>query len=424
MLKLDLSNAYRIVPVHPDDQPLLATNWNGDTFLDRALPFGLRSAPKIFNAVADMITWVLHCEGVRYILHYLDDFLILGPPGSTTAASMRPLVETTLTRVGVPIAHHKTEGPTTVITFLGIQIDSNTFQLSLPLEKIQRLQDLLRQWTRRRSCTKKELQSLLGHLSHAATVIRPGRIFLRNLFSLLSHVQNPCHFVRLNVASRSDLAWWKCLLHHWNGRSFFPPVSPSCHIYSDASGSFGCGAYSAELSSWFQLQWPQAWVGTGIAPKELVPIVLAAALWGPGWSGGHVCFHCDNDAVVTVIKRRHAQHPLLTELLRCLFFYASIFHFHFSASHIAGIHNTVADAISRNHLTLLSSLIPQATQAFIPPTVSQFLLALPEWGSRNWTEQFIRSLPRASLRRHPIATCQASAATYLSAPCSTNLPSH
>ena len=33
LVKLDLSNAYYIIPVHPDDQPLLAVNWNGDTFM-------------------------------------------------------------------------------------------------------------------------------------------------------------------------------------------------------------------------------------------------------------------------------------------------------------------------------------------------------------------------------------------------------
>ena len=67
LIKIDLKNAYRIVPIHPDDQHLLAISWNGGTYIDRALPFGLRSAPKIFTAVADAIAWALHCAGVEYI---------------------------------------------------------------------------------------------------------------------------------------------------------------------------------------------------------------------------------------------------------------------------------------------------------------------------------------------------------------------
>ena len=396
LIKLDLSNAYRIVPVHPDDQPLLGLSWQGNTYMDRALPFGLRSAPKIFNAVADFLAWALHCEGVLLLIHYLDDFLIFGPPGTKIASTARWLVEALLRDFGAPIAEHKTEGPSTCITFLGIIIDTVLFQLRLPSEKVDRLQHLLSHWEKKRCCTRKELESLLGYLSHAATVVCPGRIFLRNLFSLLSRVSHPSHFICLNMATRADLAWWQCLLHHWNGLSFFPPSAPSCHVYSDGSGSFGCGTFLSNSDLWFQLQWPPPWDNTGISAKELVPIIVAAALWGHLWLGKHVCFYSDNEAVVTTIQRRSAKHPLLTQLMRCLFFYASVFQFHFSASHIPGVFNTTADAISRNNHELLPSLLPQASQQVtVPQSVSGFLLALPDWGSPNWTTLFLHSLPRA-----------------------------
>lgn len=48
LVKIDLK-----VLVHPDDQHLLAIIWGGHTYVDRALPFGMRSAPKIFSPVAD-----------------------------------------------------------------------------------------------------------------------------------------------------------------------------------------------------------------------------------------------------------------------------------------------------------------------------------------------------------------------------------
>ena len=59
LVKLDLTNAYCIVPVHPDDQPLLGISWQGRVYINQALPFGLRLAPKIFNAVADFLAWIL-----------------------------------------------------------------------------------------------------------------------------------------------------------------------------------------------------------------------------------------------------------------------------------------------------------------------------------------------------------------------------
>jgi hypothetical protein len=85
LVKLDLKSAYRIVPIHPEDHHLMAVSWRGRTYVDHALPFGLRSAPKIFSAVADTISWALNCAGIRHQLHYLDDFLLLGTPGTNEA---------------------------------------------------------------------------------------------------------------------------------------------------------------------------------------------------------------------------------------------------------------------------------------------------------------------------------------------------
>ena len=175
---------------------------------------------------------------------------------------------------------------------------------------------------------------------------------------------------------------------------FLSPADPSFHLYSDASGSFGCGAYSPELSLWFKLPWLQSWVAVGITAKELVPIVVAAAIWGLHWSGCHVCFHCDNDVVVIVIQNRNAHESLLVQLLRCLFFYASRFQFHFSASHIPGAHNVIADAISRDNISLLFSLVPQAQQTSMPAQVQAFLLSPPDWGSPDWITRFRHSLPK------------------------------
>ena len=55
LAKVDIRNAYRNIPVHPDDRWLLGLSWKGDIFIDTVLPFGLRSAPKIFNSVADAL---------------------------------------------------------------------------------------------------------------------------------------------------------------------------------------------------------------------------------------------------------------------------------------------------------------------------------------------------------------------------------
>ena len=136
---------------------------------------------------------------------------------------------------------------------LGIIIDTEAFELQLPADKLHRLQALLSSWCARKSCTKKELESLLGHLSHAATVVCPGRTFLHQLFSLLHLTKAPHHFVCLGAGARADLVWWKCFLQSWSGSSFFPLPNPSHNVYSDASGTYGCGAV-VDIFGYFQLQ--------------------------------------------------------------------------------------------------------------------------------------------------------------------------
>jgi len=65
-----------MVPIHLEDQHLLAVKWRGMVFIDKHLPIGLRSTPKIFTTVADALQWIPKHEGkVVNSLHYLDDFI-------------------------------------------------------------------------------------------------------------------------------------------------------------------------------------------------------------------------------------------------------------------------------------------------------------------------------------------------------------
>lgn len=127
--------------------------------------------------------------------------------------------------------------------------------------------------------------------------------------------------VRLNAQCKADISWWSIFLDDWNGVAFFPSSSPGPVMVSDASGSWGCGAFVKGSLRWFQLQWPQAWQAVNIASKELLPIVVGAAIWGPTWSGTQMLFLSDNMAVVQALTARSAHDHRLGHLLRCLVFF-------------------------------------------------------------------------------------------------------
>ena len=178
LAKIDLHQAYRMVPVHANDHLLLGIQWQNETFVDTALPFGLRSSPQNFSAFADALAWILHSRGVAWQLHYLDDFLFMGPPTDKSCTKALEVALDMCRELGVPAAAHKTEGPATQLRFLGIQVDTLTMTLSLPGDKLTHIMDLVVSWRGKKTASKREMQSLIGHLSHAAMVVLSGHTFL------------------------------------------------------------------------------------------------------------------------------------------------------------------------------------------------------------------------------------------------------
>lgn len=215
-------------------------------------------------------------RGVAWALQYLDDFIIFGKP--LTRECQGALDTGLQTCADLGWETHKIEGPSTCSVFLGIEIDSVESQLRLPLDKLHALRSELVKWRRRRACSKRKLLSLIGHLGHAAKVVRPGRTSLRRLIDLSTSATELHHHIRLNASTRADIAWWWSFGKEWNGVSLLTSPPPSCSMFSDASGGWGCGG--SWSSHWFQLQWPQEWLPLNIAVKELLPIVLGAATWG------------------------------------------------------------------------------------------------------------------------------------------------
>lgn len=394
LAKIDIESAYRLVPVHPQDRPLQAMLWRGQIYIDPMLPFGLRSAPKIFNAIADTFQWYLQQQGIRYVFHYLDDFIVLGAPGTQECDKAMTVLNDACSFLGVPVAEHKREGPSTCLTFLGIEVDTEQSQLRLPQDKLQRLISLLEAWGDRKTCSRKELESLVGLLNHACKVVRSGRAFLRRMIDLLHavpmHRLRP-HPIRLNREFRSDLAWWRCFISKWNGVSFLAPPRhlPAKEMASDASGTWGCGAWHG--TRWFQVRWGAVSVELPIMTKELLPIILACELWGPQWEGHCIQCHCDNQAVVACLRSRTSKNPHCLHMLRVLAFVEALYQFHLQPTYITTKANYLADDLSRNNAASFLLKVPRVKRE--PDTPSTELLELlldptVDWVSPRWFRQF------------------------------------
>ena len=123
---------------------------------------------------------------------------------------------------------------------------------------------------------------------------------MRRAISLLSTAQQQHHHIRLNTGFRSDMAWWSYFAKNWNGSSLVIPQNATEHtITSDASGAWGCGAWHET-----QIPWDESTQSLQIAIKEMIPIIVAACIWGHKWSRSKVIARCDNMAV---LKSRYSK---------------------------------------------------------------------------------------------------------------------
>ena len=173
------------------------------------------------------------------MIHYLDDYLILDKPNIPICHRHVVTSLSTCRNLGVPAAHDKLEGPSTTITFLGLELDSVSREIRLPMDKLVSLLDQLDHWPMGHKTTKRKLLSLIGVLSFAAKAVPAGRLFLLRLITLSTKVYELHHHIRGTRA--------RTFLPSWNGRSSFIDArtitATELQLYTDASGKLGCGAY-------------------------------------------------------------------------------------------------------------------------------------------------------------------------------------
>ena len=282
MAKVDLKSAFRMVPVRRQDWELLGMKWKEAYYIDTCLPFGLRSAPYLFNQFAEALQWILqHNYGLQWLIHYLDDYLIVGAPDSHSCGEHLQCFLRVCMHLGFPVAMDKVDGPATVLSFLGLELDSVLQQIHLPPGKLREILEELTKWQSRSKTTKRKLLSLIGKLAFAARAVPAGKLFIRRLITLSMKAKRLHHRIRLNSDAQADIAWWQEFLPTWNGTAQFVDQQPTdaadLELYTDASGTHGCGAYFQ--GEWFHHDWQphqQLSEHVSIQWQELFAIVAAA----------------------------------------------------------------------------------------------------------------------------------------------------
>ncbi len=312
------------MPIHPDFWHLFGVHWNGAYYFAVRLIFGCKSSPKIFNTLSDALCWLLiNTYKLPYVIHLLDDFLIVSPPSSPPCHGPHTLTKA-FYELGVPLSEEKTSGPGTSVEFLGIYLDSISFQASLPPEKLQRISLLLSNYLLTDRCTKHQLLALLGHLNYAIRIIPQAKSFLSILLNKAAAVPSLHDRVILDDGCKMEMHMWLHFLSSWNGISFFYndfiTQPEDIQLFTDAAPSIGFGGYYG--GKWFSSAWPPEFsflnpesLSPSSALYKLYPIIIAAILWGHEWSRKSILFQ-PNFYQTSLMKNKS---PELRESCRLLY---------------------------------------------------------------------------------------------------------
>ena len=255
IFKRDLKRAYRQIPIDPGDVNLVGFHWRNHIFVDRVLSMGLRSSAHICQRVTSAIIYMMKQSG-HILLNYLDDFA--GAETQNEAENVFVLLGRMLRNCGLEESTEKAVSPSTVMTFLGVEFNTDELTLSVTTERVEEILLLVQSWLDKVVATVRELQSLLGKLHFISGCVRPGRLFVSRLLTWLRSLADDKSQHEIPLYVRKDLLWWFCFLKTFNGVSMMSIEEwsqPDEILESDACLS-GCGGWFSDRKEFFHVKFP------------------------------------------------------------------------------------------------------------------------------------------------------------------------
>lgn len=369
--KIDIRSAFRLLIVNPADFDLLGIMFEGKYYVDKNLPMGCSISCSLFEKFACFLHWLVEKKsGISSLDHYLDDFLFGGSALSNDCEILMDTFQSISLEMGVPLADNKTTGPTTKLTYLGLDIDTVEMKVKIPKEKLMKLQFGLCYITARQKIKLKELESIIGIMAFCARAIPSARAFLRRFYDLIAvvKVKKPFYYIRITAATKEDAKVWLDFLENFNGECYIPDSfwssNDTLKLFSDstANPNLGCGAYFD--GDWIQFRWPKSWESrefmSDMSFLEFIPVLLAMFTWVNRLRNKKIVLHIDNQALCSIINNRTSKSKYVMQLLRPFVLLTMRNNVQFKAVFLPGVHNSISDSLSRFQMERFRRLAPDA----------------------------------------------------------------
>ena len=210
--KIDIKHAFQLLPVHLLDCHLLAMDWK----TGHMAPLQSGVSPWAFNILADLLAWILEQQGVTPFLHYLDDFLLMGPPQSPRCQDNQSTVKLVCSLFGIYISSTGESGRTIRLTFLGITLDTPYMEVCLPAEKLQCIRTSILSWLQKKKATKWEIHIITCGVASACHKSSEAWSYICSTHvSHCSQGKKLSYYTRLTKGIHLDLQWWHTLYVHY-----------------------------------------------------------------------------------------------------------------------------------------------------------------------------------------------------------------
>ena len=392
-VKLDITAAYRNVPVAIRDRWMLAHRSRSLTVVHAALPFGAESSVNIMTlcSTASLEDFLALRHGIFAPL-YIDDALLVAYADEVD--TQLTIVKQLFIALGWPLNLAKLTSPATTVTFLGVQLDTVSQDAGIAPERVATLTARLRTLLDSAPRSLIELSPsaaarLAGSLSWCASVFPLARAFLRCLWDIAARRGPRSNGVDTAYAMRvaADLQWWVDHLSglarpasfaptRWQDRVHAVIATDACKrgwgIHSLVDNQYACGEWLPfERRLFTTAHWEAAAALLAVTwwcQQRLLSYTAAAeALATPSPAPSHtlppvsVLLLTDSHATARTFNAASAHDARLATLLRCLVSWQIVANVTLHTLHVSGTSNVVADALSR-HLAFPSQLLTDGTR--------------------------------------------------------------
>ena len=275
--KEDMDHAFRQLFACPQSVPYLGFRWWNLYYFDLVMMMGCRIAPYICQRTTNLVVYIHNSMGY-YLLNYVDDFL--GTEHESKITQSHQALLRTMRDTGITRSERKSVPPTQVVEFVGNLFDAGNMTIGITAQrKIDVLREL-EKWRNKDTCTRNQMESLVGKLQFMSNVAKMGRLFISRLLAELKNMHRGRYY-RISEEARKDMKWWYLFLLGFKGTGIMWMCDS--FIVDEEFTTASCLVGTGGTRDWqfFRLTFPgYITEGAKIVHLELWALIIAVKLWG------------------------------------------------------------------------------------------------------------------------------------------------